>query len=133
MSNDRNQMIKAAADNFCGWSLPNDFSPDGGISFTRLTTPPCGTNLFTAEQARQMFEYCLPHESSQPQVQVEPIESENGDSMSDHLHGILESGTKCPLCAKTGVHEHTPMEIIIYRNGMKYGRRNAHPQSTMNY
>lgn len=50
---------------------------------------------------------------------------DDGDSISDQLRSMLGSGLKCPLCARTEIHEHTPLEIIIYRNGMKYGRRNA--------
>lgn len=47
---------------FLGWSLPKDFAPDGGISFKPLNHPNCwpvGTNLFTADQARQMLEHIL--------------------------------------------------------------------------
>jgi hypothetical protein len=53
---------------FLGWKLPQNFNPDGGISFKREyneDTPwpgkyePYGTNLFDATQARAMFEYCL--------------------------------------------------------------------------
>jgi hypothetical protein len=60
--------IKKAVDRFLCWKLPEHFNPDCGISFTRdynQNTPypakhePVGTNLFTAEQAREMFEHCL--------------------------------------------------------------------------
>lgn len=55
---------------FLGWKLPSDFSPDCGIEFHRIGKPgdpnygrfayePVGTNLFTADQAKTMFEYCL--------------------------------------------------------------------------
>lgn len=49
---------------FLGWKLPDNFSPDGGISFQKhISNPdlyhPIGTNLFTADQAKEMFEYCL--------------------------------------------------------------------------
>lgn len=47
------------------------------------------------------------------------------DPMAGHLRAMLGDGTgstKCPLCAKTTVHDHTPLEIICYRNGVKYGR-----------
>jgi hypothetical protein len=59
------QIIKAAADKFCGWKLPKDFYPDCFISFDRekaFTHPysgPTGTNLFTHAQAQEMFRYCL--------------------------------------------------------------------------
>jgi hypothetical protein len=56
--------IGQLVDRFLAWPLPKDFSPDGGISFknekdARGYAPawPVGTNLFTADQARQMLEY----------------------------------------------------------------------------
>lgn len=61
-------LIDGAVDRFVSWKLPADFHPDGGISFTpdyNQHTPwpakhePTGTNLFTVEQARAMFEHCL--------------------------------------------------------------------------
>lgn len=53
------------------------------------------------------------------------IEELNGDAMSDQIQGMLESGSKCPLCARTQMHTHSPEEIIIYRNGVKYGGRQS--------
>jgi hypothetical protein len=47
---------------FLSWPLPKDFGPDCGITFTPLNHPNCwpiGTNLFTADQARQMLEHVL--------------------------------------------------------------------------
>ena len=63
MSDDQ---IDRAVNRFLCWMLPKDFGPDAGISF-RPTKPegygthwwPVGTNLFTAEQAREMFRHCL--------------------------------------------------------------------------
>lgn len=58
--------INNLVDRFLAWPLPKDFGPDGGISFknepdARGYAPswPVGTNLFTAEQARQMLEHIL--------------------------------------------------------------------------
>lgn len=56
--------IDAMVSRFLSWNLPNDFYPDGYISFSRdkVTSPsvwPSGTNLLTAEQARKMFEYVM--------------------------------------------------------------------------
>lgn len=62
------EMVARAVDRFVSRKLPADFHPDGGISFTpdyNQHTPwpakhePTGTNLFTVEQARAMFEHCL--------------------------------------------------------------------------
>jgi hypothetical protein len=54
--------VKAAVDRFLGWKLPQDFAPDAGISFTPSTHPlgwPVGTNLLSADQAKEMFTHCL--------------------------------------------------------------------------
>jgi hypothetical protein len=57
------ELINQMVDRFLCWKLPKDFSPDCGISFdgrlddefNKNKTWPVGTNLFTAEQAKQMF------------------------------------------------------------------------------
>jgi hypothetical protein len=54
--------IEKLVNRFLGWPLPKTFAPDCGISFTKLNHPtswPIGTNLLTAEEARQMFEHVL--------------------------------------------------------------------------
>lgn len=59
--------VKAMVDRFLRWKLPKGFSPDCGISFdgrkddewNKNKTWPIGTNLFDADQARQMIEYML--------------------------------------------------------------------------
>ena len=62
---DRDKMnIQKAVNKFLGWKLPKDFYPDNGISFDKKYEHdsihyPIGTNLFTADQAKAMFEYCL--------------------------------------------------------------------------
>jgi hypothetical protein len=57
---------------FLCWKLPVDFHPDAGISFTpeyNQNTPypakhePVGTNLFSADQARQMLEHVLANDT----------------------------------------------------------------------
>jgi hypothetical protein len=53
-------LIDQAVDRFLGWKLPQDFAPDGGISFTPVPNHiwfPTGTNLLTAIQAKAMLEY----------------------------------------------------------------------------
>lgn len=51
---------------FLCWTLPKDFIPDGGISFTPPANPhhawPVGTNLLTAIQAKAMLEHVLSEE-----------------------------------------------------------------------
>ena len=50
---------------FLMWRLPEDFRPDGGISFTRskygetVHPMPVGTNLLTYTQAKAMLEFVL--------------------------------------------------------------------------
>lgn len=59
------KQIDKMVDRFLSWKLPKDFCPDAGISF-KPTKPyevdelgnswwPIGTNLLTADQARQML------------------------------------------------------------------------------
>lgn len=76
MAEKEEQLINHLVDRFLGWRLPDDFHPDAGISFKPtfndtpeimqalgLTEPmrhePVGTNLFTAEQAKEMFRFLL--------------------------------------------------------------------------
>lgn len=55
------KLIPKMVDEFLRWKLPEDFSPDAGISFTKPIqghdTPwwPSGTNLLNATQATKMF------------------------------------------------------------------------------
>jgi hypothetical protein len=59
--------LDAMVDRFLWWRLPDTFSPDSGISFTKPNPPnswPTGTNLFTAEEARAMLKCLL--EAAQP-------------------------------------------------------------------
>jgi hypothetical protein len=61
--------IKHMADRFLGWKLPENFSPDCGISFKRTHSAqsqwgpqkyePTGTNLFDATQATEMVRYLI--------------------------------------------------------------------------
>lgn len=50
--------IKRMVDRFLGWSLPENFNPDGGISVSK-TCSPTGTNLLDAVQAEQMIRYLI--------------------------------------------------------------------------
>ena len=64
----KDDQIKRMVDRFLCWKLPENFNPDGGISFKRYfneNTPhpmkqePTGTNLFDATQAEEMIRYLL--------------------------------------------------------------------------
>ena len=69
------RLVKHMVDRFLGWRLPKSFHPDGGISFKDdfnehtdhpMKHEPTGTNLFTAEQAKEMFRFLLEHEDGTP-------------------------------------------------------------------
>jgi hypothetical protein len=73
------EQIKHMADRFLGWKLPDNFSPDGGVSFKRtfndhLPTPmkrePSGTNLLDATQADAMVRYMI---EGMPAAEVERL------------------------------------------------------------
>lgn len=60
--------IKHMVDRFLGWRLPEDFNPDGGISFKKtfndhtahpMKNEPVGTNLFDAMQATAMVRHMI--------------------------------------------------------------------------
>jgi hypothetical protein len=60
--------IKHMVDRFLQWRLPENFSPDAGISFKRefnehtahpMKHEPVGTNLFNATQAEEMVRYMI--------------------------------------------------------------------------
>ena len=66
----KTQTIEKAAEKFLCWKLPENFSPDCGISFKsesdfnhpefgRHKFEPVGTNLFNFEQAKAMMAFCL--------------------------------------------------------------------------
>lgn len=49
---------KQMVERFLSWKLPNDFAPDGGISFDGVSEP-VGTNLLNYTQAEKMVEYMV--------------------------------------------------------------------------
>jgi hypothetical protein len=62
------EQIKAMVSRFLAWRLPENFAPDGGISFKSTfneNTPwpmknePTGTNLFNYEQAEAMIRHMM--------------------------------------------------------------------------
>jgi len=66
-------IIEEMVQNFLSWKLPENFNPDAGITFNpeynveymaRQGKPPMrhepqGTNLFDADQAREMIEFMI--------------------------------------------------------------------------
>lgn len=62
------EQIKHMVERFLGWRLPENFSPDDGISFKAafnehtahpMRHEPHGTNLFDYEQAQTMVRYMI--------------------------------------------------------------------------
>lgn len=60
--------IKHMANRFLQWKLPDNFNPDGGISFKRIRNEnspwpaknePVGTNLLDATQAEEMVRHIV--------------------------------------------------------------------------
>lgn len=72
--------IKYMVERFLQWKLPENFNPDGGISFERTGNAhrpewsykrePTGTNLFDATQAEQMIRYLV---DGMPKTFVAPL------------------------------------------------------------
>jgi len=69
----KDEAIQKLTNRFLMWRLPDNFNPDGGISFTPDYNNgteeggrhrPVGTNLFDYGQAKQMIEYLLEDEDS---------------------------------------------------------------------
>ena len=75
-----NPIVTEAVNKFLGWKLPANFYPDHAIvfhkdkcEFDRVGGWPIGTNLFTADQAKAMFEHCLQNTRADL---VKPIQAE---------------------------------------------------------
>ena len=134
--------IKKVVDKFLNWKLPKDFNPDAGISFKPgynehtdhpMRHEPVGTNLFDADQAKQMFEYVLSDYISQPgevEVEVEGGQEEDESNRKcQHLEKAFEKTFNCGLpashyCESTNKYyckEHTMIAMIA---GLKL--RNIH-------
>jgi len=78
------EIIKRIVNRFLCWKLPENFHPDCGISFKQFSdydhpqfgrhkSEPIGTNLFTADQAKQMIEHCLADELEQHGIEQEYV------------------------------------------------------------
>lgn len=55
-----------------------------------------------------------------PAPETMPSHQEMADAMAAAPRGFM-----CPLCGRDYPHPHSPEEIIIYRNGVKWGRSNG--------
>lgn len=99
---------------FLGWKLPENFSPDCGISFSREVNGgprtgawwPTGTNLFDATQAETMINYLLeglPNHT--PQATVEGDWREEFDSLYEDLDYPVCCTSRDCACNKESVRE----------------------------
>lgn len=101
---------------FLRWRLPNDFAPDNGIVFKGNTVVridwPTGTDLFNAQQARDLLEHAVgeapsgeqPNWGSPSQVAVSKHTSAQ-HALNDALRKSLDdpwehraSGMRCSTC-----------------------------------
>ena len=65
----KDKLVKRMVERFLQWRLPDNFNPDGGISFKKAINEnqpawpqknePVGTNLFDAMQAEEMVRYMI--------------------------------------------------------------------------
>lgn len=85
--------IDEMAKRFLGWKLPEDFSPDAGVSFKPISYGnvvhwPVGTNLLSADQARRMILHMLagcnapaPSPSTTPSTSDAPKQGGEADAV----------------------------------------------------
>lgn len=81
-------LVRYMVSRFLQWKLPENFRPDGGISFKpffnehteySMRAEPCGTNLFDAQQAEAMVRHMLegaPHEAEITRLREQLAEAE---------------------------------------------------------
>jgi hypothetical protein len=77
---------------FLAWKLPQDFNPDGGITFKRefnentahpMKHEPSGTNLLAATQAREMIRHMLEEiEAETPEDQLYRVSVATGEGIT---------------------------------------------------
>lgn len=89
--------IKYMVNRFLSWKLPENFSPDGGISFNRwfnentshpMKHEPSGTNLFHWTQAEAMVRHLL---EGLPEGLPETSDDKDGGPAFPTIHGYVDS------------------------------------------
>ncbi len=134
--------VKVMVDRFLRWRLPENFGPDGGISFVRdynVNTPwpakhePTGTNLFDVTQATDMVKHLLGIEDAPPPKKAsvgEVVQFDNADPQRVcsicHGTGRAGEGMICGFCKGTGLVPLDPppddvrklAEGVIVRNNL---------------
>lgn len=122
--------IKHMVDRFLQWKLPENFSPDAGISFKAafnehtahpMKHAPTGTNLFDAAQATEMVRFMLEGKlalsASRPVGEVESKDSTvysapervslddsfaspTDDAHEEHPCGLCDTGGRCTFACE---------------------------------
>jgi hypothetical protein len=117
----RAELIKKMVERFLSWKLPGSFAPDGGISFSREWCMhskcwPVGTNLFTSDEARAMFEFAMGPGSafiSKDRLEVKRLKDllhEERAKFAEHLDQIQQSYNKnLELVRQEGSNAPVPM------------------------
>ena len=98
---DRSTAIAEMVNRFLCWPLPKDFCPDGGVKFERKVGTlegerdradmgpgwwPIGTNLFTADQAKAMFEHALAGTHPAPAAEPQGIPTDSQKAAQDDAY-----------------------------------------------
>jgi hypothetical protein len=120
------EQIRFMAERFLAWSLPEDFSPDNGISVKlpnyapNVHWQPTGTNLFSYAQAETMVRHMiegLPTKS--PDVStlpiVERLRAHAGShewfvaALTEHYNRMAEQAGSDPLPERARQSDHAPI------------------------
>jgi hypothetical protein len=100
--------IKHMVERFLGWRLPENFAPDGGISFKAtfnddqpfgpMKHKPSGTNLFDSTQAAEMVRYMIrgmPTEAaSDPATLTIEVDTSKLTASTDALNRLAEAAER---------------------------------------
>lgn len=86
--------IKRMTERFLAWTLPSDFSPDGGISYAQQQPPwlPTGTNLFTYTQAEAMVRHM---------IVGEPAHADELDRLAGEVERLREENLQAKAYSRT--------------------------------
>lgn len=90
--------INMMVERFLCYELPEDFNPDGGVSFERINPSgmmPFGTNLLNATQARAMVEFMV--DAVAPNISPMERLAEPGDLVwiNGDIPGVIEEVIWC--------------------------------------
>jgi hypothetical protein len=114
--------IAAMVNRFLGWRLPKDFYPDCGITFKHNeawgpypNNWPIGTNLFTADQAKAMFEYVLSAAPSHP----EPAGGNAAPPADDYAAFKATVDAEYPM--PNSPHESVMQRAVDMRTAFRFG------------